>query len=158
MRGALVLLTAILAACSPEGRVSDTGFIGKWQRQIGNSESTFALWQEGDGYGFCWTQPPSELGREVLCVATGHSEERVRGQKVYEYRFEVRPEQGSDHLLVSVQGTPINPLSTPIQWVDRLVLQPGGLELWVYQIELNGQPRPNPSEPYKFTKVSDDPQ
>lgn len=150
------LLLATLGLHCGGPRVSDTGFSGRWERRVGQSRSVVAIWDEDGALAYCWTKWTSGE-KTVRCTGPGSSEVRFRGETIYRYTFRVREEAAQDQLTVDVTGEPLVDSTTPIRWVDRLILRPGGLELWSYQVELNGRPRATPAGPYRFVKISDRP-
>ena len=159
-RGALLacLLVAATGLHCRGKTISDTGFTGRWERSAGQSRSVVSIWEDDGSLHYCWSKWTAGE-QSVRCTGPGESVVRSEGERVYRYTFRVR-DGGADPeapLTVEVLGQPLAGRSTPIQWVDRLELQSGGLELWSYQIELNGRPRPNPAGPYKFVKVDDRP-
>jgi len=154
MRGSLLACLLVAACAGPP--VTDTGFSGRWERRVGQSRSVVSIWDEDGVLEYCWTKWTAD-GKSVHCVGPGSSEVRIQGETIYRYTFRVRGEVAEGQLTVEVTGEPLVDRTTPIRWVDRVVLRPGGLELWSYQIELNGRPRATPAGPYKFVKISDRP-
>jgi hypothetical protein len=147
-----VLLVVAAAAC---GGPSDTGFTGRWSRSDG--DTTVAIWREGDAWRFCWSTPARGEGPVTRCGAGGTTEMHENGQKTSEYAADARADADPRVLIVRVEGRPVDPDLTPIRWVDRLELQPGGLHILSYKTELNGVPRNPPTGPMRLTKVADDP-
>ena len=64
-------------------------------------------------------------------------------------------DETEDALFVDCSGTPLDGLSTPIHWTERISVSADGEELLVRRIELNGQPRTD--GPRRFPKIFDDP-
>jgi len=148
----LSLVVAISGACSP--RIADTGFTGAWERPLNGGYSSLAIREADDGYHVRWNK--IDGNQTVRCDEDGSCEEFVGEEKVYEWRFRAFSRPDSPDLFVEVTGVPIGD-RTPMRYTDRLVLQPGGRELWSYQIEENGVERDPPGNPLKFHKVSNDP-
>lgn len=153
----LMLLAASIFAsgCGPEP-VSDTGYVGTWERVAGPA-SRISLRREGDGYSFRWSLKHGD--RAVRCEdrASAVCGEYNKGDKIYEWSFRVRQPEGSKELLIERDGKPVEGRGTPLHEVDRLELQPGGLELTATTIERNHEPLQAASTPYRFRKVSDKP-
>jgi hypothetical protein len=148
----LLVAAALAAGC---GGPSDTGFTGRWSRSDGGA--MVSIWREGDAWRFCWSTPAGDDGPSFRCVADGRTEMFENGQKTFEYVADVRAEGNGRVLHVRVEGRPVEPEMTPIRWVDRLELQPGGLLILAFKTELNGVPRNPPTGPMRLPKVADDP-
>jgi hypothetical protein len=148
----------LLFGCAGPAEISDSGYTGRWERRIGRTRSVVSFWEEGGEMRFCWNQITENVPRRIRCDSKGVAEYLVNREKIYEYRFRTSVEETTGHLLLHVEGAPpVEGEATPIVWVDRLELQPGGLELWSYRLELNDTVHPKPMGPVKFVKISDDP-
>jgi hypothetical protein len=148
---AVTVATLVLGACG--GVVSDTGFIGSWRRTDGVA-SSISLSRGPDGYHLRWSRRdgPVSVRCDVPDVCAAFS----GGTKLFEYRFRVFEREGSPDLFVECKGEGAAP-APPLSYVDRLVLQPGGLELWSYTIERDGAPLDAPEDPIRFAKTADKP-
>jgi hypothetical protein len=160
-RAAAALLAATLAACRGAPEVSDTGYVGSWEREIRGGRSVISLWEAEGELRLRWNKTPdpefASAGTfsTVRCGTSGPCTEFAGQAPVYEYTFRTFRREGQDDLFVECVGEPAAPGVSRLQYVDRLELQPGGLELWSYMVELNGAPRE--SLPIKHRKVSNDP-
>jgi hypothetical protein len=128
-------------------------YTGTWERTAG-SPSRISLRPAGDGYAFRWRL--EQGARRVECERDNVCFEYSGENKIYEWTF--RTLRGADgQPRIERDGRPIDPTTTPLKELDRLELQPGGTELWVFTIERNGEVLDTPTGPYKFRKVSDEP-
>jgi hypothetical protein len=149
----LLIGLTLLAACGP--RVSDTAFTGAWRRVHGMGETTISLWEEGGEYRFL-ARRESDVAA-VRCERSGVCTEYSGDTPIYEWRYRVSRLDDPAGLRVAVEGTPLDGVSTPLGYVDRLDLKAGGLELWSTMIELNGEPVRVKSGVRRFAKLADDP-
>jgi hypothetical protein len=155
IRGILSMgLLVVIAGIGCRDSISDKGFVGRWKRSDGLTHSELRFWNSPE-LQFCWS---SETDASALtrCGADGKTEFVVAGEVGYEYQSSVRRTDDNRVLEVVVIGEPTT-RGTPIRWVDRFELQPGGLKLQAFQIELNGKPREPPTGPRTYEKISDDP-
>jgi hypothetical protein len=134
--------------------VTDTGFVGTWRRADG-VESTISLSRGADGYHLRWSRRDGPVA--VRCEEPDSCAAFAEGRKLYEYRFHVSEREGSSDLYVECAGTPVEPDLPPMSYVDRLVLQPGALELWSFTIERDGVALAAPEGPIRLVKTADTP-
>ncbi len=149
----VVVLAVALAAC--DGGLSDTGFEGTWERMLPSGVSMLSLRAVDDGYQVWWSKIDGV--QTVRCDEQGNCEEFVGDRKVYGWTFRAFTRPESEHLFVEVTGHPVDDTTQPVSYLDRLELQPGGQELWSYQVEENGVTKDPPGGPLKFRKVADEP-
>lgn len=153
----VLVLGLLLAAAGCSQPVSNTGHLGTWEREITEGRfSRIAFWEEDGKTLFCWSSRGKNTGEQVRCAPGGISETVVRREVIYEYRFIVRPGESEDELFVHVEGIPRDPKNTPINWTDRFVVQPGGLEMLSYKVSLNGREQGG-RKPLYFSKIADAP-
>lgn len=151
---ALALTGGVMLGTSCDSGVTDTGYSGTWQRMAG-SPSSISLRQGAEGWEFRWSA--RDAARTIVCESAGVCDELRDGKKVYRYNFRVF-EDGQDRgLHVECTGEPVDSEMMPMRYIDRLVVQPGGLELWSYMIELNAEKLDEPRGPVRFAKTSDVP-
>jgi hypothetical protein len=152
------LFVALIVAAGCGTTPTDTGHLGSWEREVAKGRvSRIALWEEDGRTYFCWSTHGENWTQRVRCAPGGISETVVRREVIYEHRFHIRPGDADDELIVDVEGVPQKEGTTPIRWTDRLVVQPGGMELFSYKLSLNGKVFEKPLQPLRFTKVADDP-
>ena len=147
------ILVATFARCGG-GAMTPTGFVGSWKRADGAS-SSISLSRASESYHMRWTRRDGPIW--VRCDEPDLCFAYVSGEKVYEYRFRVYERDGSPDLFVECIGTPLQPDSPPVHYVDRLELQGGELELWSFTIERDGDPLSQPEGPIRFVKSANDP-
>ena len=149
----LVLTATALPGCS--WQMGDTGFTGTWERRLTGGYSSLSIHEAEDGYQVSWSKIDGK--QTVRCDDEGNCEEFVGEEKVYEWRFRAFSLPDSGDLFLEVTGSPIDEQASPLSYKDRLVLQPGGLELFSYQIEENGVEKDPSATPVVFRKISDRP-
>lgn len=152
-RAVPIVLAVAAGACGP--RVSDTGYVGLWQREAQTGPSRIAIWRVGDEYRFASIVEGKD--RKVDCDEHGDCDEIVDGQLIYRWHYRAFLGDGDDTLYVECRGEPAIEGNTPLTYVDRLELQPGGLELHSFTVQRNRFKLPRPGGPYVFVKVSDRP-
>lgn len=152
--GAMFL--AISVGCSVKPRISDTGYVGTWDRGNERVRSVVAIARDGEGYRFRWTKSSSDGKFSIRCGWDGACEERLNGVKVAEYRFAAALDSGTATLKVKVTELRLVPERLELRYVDELVLEPGGLGLVSYTIEKDGVILSGASRPQRaFKKVAD---
>ncbi len=142
-------LIALTLAC---GSPDEPTFVGTWERPLPGGHSLLSISKSDRGYIVRWSK--IDGNQTVRCDPTGHCEEFLGEQKVYEWIFRARTGAGSEELYVEVQGIPVDNTTPALTYTDRLVLAEGGRELWSYQISENGKPMDPPGGPVKFFRVS----
>jgi hypothetical protein len=152
--GALVLAGGLMLGTGCDPGVTDTGYSGTWQRLAG-SPSSISLREGAEGWEFRWSA--RDAARTIVCTAAGLCDEVRDGKKVYLYRFRVFEGADDGGLHIECTGEPVDSEMVPMRYVDRLVVQPGGMELWSYMIEMNGEKLDEPRGPVRFSKTSDVP-
>ena len=95
------------------------------------------MWEEDGEFHFAFRKEAGDTS--VCCHEEDICSEYFQETLVYEWRFDVRMDEESSQLVVSVEGVPRDGRSTPLTYTDRLELRPGGLELWSWKIEQNGR-------------------
>lgn len=151
--GVLVPIVFLGIGCRGPEPVSDTGFIGTWQRV--DSTSTISFARTESGLVFDWILDADD--RSVRCDGRGRCDERFRGDKVYEWTFRAEVDTDGKSLRLAREGTPIGATTTPLTEVDRVEIRPGGLELYAFTIERDGAPLGAPNGPFRYRKISDRP-
>jgi hypothetical protein len=143
----------LVAGCG--ATVSNTGFVGTWQRASG-AESKFSLRPTEAGLVWNWSM---DIGaRKVRCDGAGSCEEFQGEKKIYDYHFQVEErEEAPGSIFVRCDAMPATPESVELHYVDRLDLQPDGLSIGSYMVEMNGEPLAEPKGPVVFNKISDVP-
>jgi hypothetical protein len=137
------------------GAVSNTGFVGAWERPLGGGHSTISIHDGDEGYRFTWNKVQGN--QTVTCQPSGPCEEFVGGIKVYEWEFRAYTEAGSPHLFVEAVGRPLGDEAPARRYLDRLELGADGLVLWSHALEVDGAAPDPPTPPVKFDKISDEP-
>ncbi len=158
MTGRIVALVLVIAStvgwngcASPP---TDTGIVGSWQR-VDRPRSTISISRDEEGLHF--RQHYKKGPMSVRCKQVDVCSEYVRGTEIYVYRYSFTESEETGEVLLRREGIPVDERSTPLTEVDRLTVQPGGLELHASTIERNGQTLQRPSGPYRFKKTSDHP-
>jgi len=150
----LGIAMTVLCGCGPE--ISDIGYVGTWQRPLGEAYSRIGIWEGEDGeFHFAFRKEAGEVS--VRCHEEDLCSEYYEGQHIYDWGFDASMHEESGQLVVRVDGVPRDGRSTPLTYTDRIELRPGGLELWSWKIEQNGQKLDKPTGPLQFAKVSNDP-
>lgn len=153
---ALVALASIAAlACEPGARISDTGYVGTWERGNDKVRSRVAIRKDGAAYRFRWTQSNADASWTVACDWEGECTEHLDGAKIAAFRFQTSIDPESGHLLVDVLRSETSGGKGDYADRDELVLEPGGLKLWSYTVQHDGQPVTRGRGPARLlTKVS----
>jgi hypothetical protein len=157
-RFAILLLAALggVVACTPEVRVSNTGYEGTWSRGTERAMSTIAFVRDGDGMRFRWSVRSDDDKWSVRCGWDGRCEEYVDGVKTSEYTFRTWEDEETGHVMLECTGRVFLPKELDVHYVDELVLEPDGLVMWSYSLERGGQTYEGDARPKrKFEKVSD---
>jgi hypothetical protein len=143
----------VVGACS--SGLTDTPFSGTWERGRDTfSRSVIAISNEAGEFRFRVDRYND--GAHVLrCPRQGVCAIYDGDAPVYELIFDVKFDEGEDALFVDCTGTPLDGISTPVHWVERLSVTADGTELLVQRVELNRRPRTD--GPRRFQKISDDP-
>ena len=149
----LALLLLLLIPSGALAEVSDSGWIGCWERPSHAGYSRIAISATADGYRFAWKLADGR--RAVSCDESGLCEELLDGKLRYRWRFNVIELPGGDGLMVEAIGSSPDKTSER-QYTDRFELQPGGLELRSYATRVGDQ-EIRDAQPLEFHKVSDDP-
>ena len=154
--GALVVLAAS-AACRARPHVSDTGYVGTWQRGDDRARSTISIVKQGRGYLFRWSESSEGNVRSVRCGWNGECDEIIDGRSVAHYTFRTRIDEATGHLEVECSGRVIKPREMAVHDVDRLEVESGGTYLAFHTLLRNGQRFPANAGPTRwFKKVSDE--
>ncbi len=133
---------------------TDTGIVGSWQR-VDRPRSTISFSRDEAGLHFRQHYKKGDLS--VRCKEPDLCSEYVRGNEIYAYRYSFTEASETGEILLRREGIPVDPRSTPLTEVDRLTVQPGGLELHASTIERNGEMLEKPTGPYRYKKTSDRP-
>ncbi len=157
MTGRSVALTLMIAStlgwsgCAGPP-TTDTGLIGSWQR-VDRPRSTISISRDEGGLHFRqhYTKGPVS----VRCKEADVCSEYLRGTEMYVYRYSFTEAEQTREVLLRREGIPVDGRSTPLTEVDRLTVEPGGLELHASTIERNGQTLQPPTGPYRYKKTSD---
>lgn len=134
---------------------TDTGFRGKWQRSSGAAE--VSIWEDPDGWRFCWSAPSQDNGPTNTCTEDGRTVMTERGETTFEYRAGLTLGPNPDEAFVEVVGGPVVEGLTPIRWTDRLELQADGLTILSWRVALNGTALDPPHGPLRLVKLDDEP-
>lgn len=156
-RGATLLLAAIgaLATAACSNSVSDTGYVGSWQRDTLGGVSVVSLRETADGWGVSWHLEADD--HQVRCDAEGVCDETVAGEIIYRWRLSAERVPGEASLRLTRAGEAVREGTTPLTEVLRLDLAQDGLSLTAWVESRNGEPLPRPAGPYDYVKISDDP-
>jgi len=149
MKGRICSLVAAALACACTARpsVSDTGFVGTWARSgaIGGYRSIVSILKDGDRWLFRWKLDTEDGTWKVRCDWSGRCEEFVDEKRIGTYTFHVREEPGQDFLSVDCVREDLREGRNGYHYRDELVLNPGGLSVTTYTLELNGTLYPRES-------------
>jgi hypothetical protein len=156
-KGCVGVLLAAALACRAHPRVSDTGYVGTWQRGSERALSTIAIVKRGSGYLFRWRQSSSDDRWEAHCGWDGKCAETIDRQRIAEYTFRASIDGKTGHLVVECSGRMLEPKEVAIHDVDEVVVEPGGLSLGFHTLERNGEHYRVDAGPARwFKKISDD--
>lgn len=137
---------------------TDTGFVGTWGRgEKGRARAEISIWTEGETVRFRVNRYGPEGTHDLRCGREGPCLEFSGDVPYYEYEYRVTRSEGKEVLFVECDGRPLNDSTTPIQWIERYVVVPGGLALEAWRVETNRQPIASPRVRARYTKISDDP-
>ena len=136
-----------------EGPISDTGYIGAWERR--ETGSVISMVELEAGIGFTWSRVVE--GQIYRCTRAGRCDVYIGEQAVFRYDFRTYRTDDSEHLFVECTGTPAGEGGKSVRFVERLELAPGGTELLSYAVELEGLERDPPDGPIRFVKMSNTP-
>jgi len=146
-------MAAVIAACSTN--LTDTVYSGTWERGRDTlSRSVIAIWNERGEYRFRVDRYQGKV-HSLRCPLEGACAIYDGDAPVFELVFEANFDEREDALFVDCAGTPLDGVSTPVDWIERISVSADGEELLVRRVELNGQPRTD--GPRRFQKISDDP-
>ena len=142
--------------CRPDSRVSDTGYAGTWRHGNERVTSTISIVRDRDGYRFRWGLHSADGNWEVECDWQGLCKEYVDGGQSAEYGFRTWVDPSSKHLMVECKGKISRPDEADEDYIDELVVEPGGLSLSSYTLERRGTTYGKDARPlHTFQKVSD---
>ena len=143
----------VLGACS--SGLTDTPFSGTWERgRDASSRSVIEISNEDGEYRFRVDRYSDSL-HTLRCPREGACAIYDGDAPFYELIFDVKFDEEEDALFVDCAGTPLDGISTPVHWVERISVTADGAELLVQRVQLNRQPRMD--GPRRFQKISDDP-
>ncbi len=133
---------------------TDTGIVGSWQR-IDRPRSTISISRDEGGLHFRQHYKKGQMS--VRCKEPDVCSEYVGGNAIYMYRYAFTEDVETQEIFLRREGIPVDEKSTPLTEVDRLTVQPGGLELHASTIARNGETLERPTGPYRYKKTSDRP-
>ena len=143
----------VVGACS--SGFMDTRYSGTWERGRDTfSRSVIAIWNERGEYRFRVNRYQEDV-HQLRCPREGACAIYDGDAPVYQLIFDVRFDEEEDALFVDCAGTPLDGISTPVHWVERISVTADGAELLVQRVQLNRRPRMD--GPRRFQKISDDP-
>lgn len=159
---ALALVACLLSpACLREPfAVSDTGYVGTWQRGNDRATSTLAVVRDGDGYRVRWTktsrEPDGTEKLKVRCDWDGSCVETLNGRQIATHRFRPYVDAKTGRLMIETREVRTEPERMEIVYLDEFVVEQDGRVLGSYTIERGGQRYDGPGRPQRFfEKVSD---
>jgi hypothetical protein len=150
---AIIAMIVMGGGCSSD--LTDTVFSGRWERGKGkSSHSIVAIWNEGGEYRFRVNRYHDDV-HALRCPREGACAIYEGDAPSYELLFVAKFDEARDALFVECIGSPLDGMSTPVHWVERVSVTPDGAELLVQRVELNHEPRTD--GPRRFKKTSDNP-
>jgi hypothetical protein len=151
------LLFGAVAAAGCREPLRDTGPIGSWSRELfAGRRSIVSFWEENGTLGFRAVRFGEDGRAELRCDA-GRCLEYSGETPILEFVFRAERRGDDPAIFVDCDGRPLVPGVTPIQYVLRFEVEPGGLALRVERVELNHRALPVPTNRDLYHKVSNDP-
>ena len=153
----IALYVGLAFSCSaPPPTLSDTGYVGTWERRGPKAASKVELFHDGKQYRFRWTMTTDDRSAEVRCNWDGECDEFVGGKKVIAHRFKLWTDEESGELMIECHSEGITP-GNNVHYIDRLLVEPGGKTLVAYTIETNGTTYEEENQPRRtYNKVADE--
>jgi hypothetical protein len=118
----------ILSGCSgglPD-EISNTGYVGTWQRGSDFVQSTFSIVEIDGSYAVRWEKRSADGKAHVDCDWQGRCEEFVDGSRTSEYAFRVWVDEESGRLRVGCRGRVYGATPAEFDYVDELILRDDG--------------------------------
>jgi len=126
----LAILSLLLStACGP--RVSDTGYVGSWNREGIGLVTTISIVSQGDGYLFRWGRESDDGRVHVRCNWAGECSETIDGETAATYQMRTWVEEESSLLRVECRGRRWagSEREVDVHYVDELLVRRDGLRL-----------------------------
>jgi hypothetical protein len=156
LRGvALIFAAASLAACGLPPMVSDTGYRGTWSRGNEHNTSFVAIAEVGGRWYFRWTKRSHDGKHSVLCGWDGRCTERLDGNQIALYTIVTRYDPASGTLATDTVEERTAPVQQTFRYTDVMSVTDGGLTLWNYTTDRDGQHYEGKARPRRsFSKVA----
>jgi hypothetical protein len=153
--GVFGLAAAALAACGLPPMLSDTGYRGTWSRGNDRNVSIVAITEVDGRPRFRWTKRSFDGKFTVLCDWDGHCEERLNGVLDAAYTITARYDPATGKLYTDTVEDRVVPEKQTFRYTDVMEVTDGGLTLWNYTTERNGQHYEGNARPMRsFSKVA----
>ena len=154
VRGLVAVVVAVAAACGIPPLRSDTGFRGTWRRSNDRNSSIVSIVASDGAYRFRWTKRSFDGKLTVLCDWDGRCEERLNGALMATYRIRTWLENGKLYT-ETVENRQV-PEARTFRYTDEMEVADGGMTLWNYTVERDGQRLQGNERPRRsFHKVAD---
>jgi hypothetical protein len=154
--GASVLVAGMLSACGLPPMISNTGYCGTWSRGNDRNVSIVAIVQAGGRYRFRWTKRSFDGKLAITCDWDGRCEERLNRALVATYAIATSYDAQTGVLSTETVEDRIVPTKQTFRYTDVMEVKDGGLTLWNYTTERDGQRYENSARPMRsFSKVAD---
>jgi hypothetical protein len=152
--GLLGIITA--TGCHIPPTVSDTGYQGTWSRGNDRNVSIVAIAELEGQLRFRWTKRSFDGKLAIVCDWDGRCEERLNGKLVATYAIGVRFDAAAGVLYTDTVESRIFPDIQTFRYTDVMEVDKGGLTLWNYTVDRDGQHYEGIGRPKRsFSKVSD---
>ena len=152
---ALLLALCALAACGLPPMISDTGYRGTWRRGNDLNVSIVAITESSGTWYFRWSRRSSDGKYNVVCDWDGSCDEWLDGKRVATYTVTTRFDPASGLLSTDTVEERLDPRKETRRYSDVMEVKDGGLTLWNYTTDRDGQHFEGTGRPMRsFTKIA----
>jgi hypothetical protein len=149
-------LALLLSGCGLPPMISDTGYLGTWSRGNDRNVSIVAIAKVGNDYLFRWTKRSFDGQLVVLCDWGGDCSETFRGGVIAHYRIVTTFDPVAGRLYTETLEERTQPEPLTSRYRDEMEVTDGGLTLWNYTIERDGEVFDDAGRPKRsFQKIAD---
>jgi hypothetical protein len=152
--GLLIPLCA-LAACGLPPMISDTGFRGTWSRGNDRNVSIVAITESSGTWYFRWSRRSWDGKIVIACDWDGTCREWLDGELAATYTVTTRFDPASGLLSTDTIEERTGPRKETRRYSDVMEIKDGGLTLWNYTTDRDGQHFEGEGRPMRsFTKIA----